>query len=98
MNRFDENPHRRGEWLELLITSGAKKASISKNNLGVKISDNTIIFPKGYVPLEVHVEVDATDKCESFEWPDKVTFNKGLATVILPELKNYNSLIYHVLG
>lgn len=98
MNRFDENPHRRGEWVELVITSGAKKASISKNNLGVKISDNTIIFPKGYKPLEVHVEVDATDKCESFEWPDKVTFSKGLATIIIPDLKNFNTLIYHVLG
>ena len=98
MNRYDENPYRKGTWTELLVSSGNKKASISKNNLGVKISDNTIIFPKGYKPLEVHVEVDAKDKCEAFEWPDRVTFNKGLATVILPDISNYNTLIYHVLG
>ena len=98
MNKFSDNPHRRGIWIELLITSGAKKATISKNTLGVKISDNKIIFPKGYTPLEVHVEVDAKDKCPAFEWPDKVTFEKGLATVILPELECYNTLIYHVLG
>lgn len=98
MNKFNENPHRRGVWIELIVTSGTKKATISKNTLGVKISDNTIIFPKGYVPVELHVEVDAKDKCEAFEWPDKVTFNKGLATVILPAIENYNTLIYHVLG
>lgn len=98
MNRFDDNPHRRGTWIELLVTSGAKKASISKNNLGVKISDNSIIFPKGYKPLEVHVEVDATDKCELFEWPDRVSFKNGLAIISLPELKDYNTLLYHVLG
>lgn len=98
MNKFDENPHRRGIWNEFTVTSGAKKASVSKSPIGVKISDNTIIFPKGYKPLEVHVEVDATDKCESFEWPDRVTYNKGLATIILPDLKNYNTLVYHVLG
>lgn len=98
MNRFDENPHRKGAWIELLVTSGTKKASITGNLPGVKISDNTIIFPKGYKPLELHVEVDATDKCEAFEWPDKVVFKNGLATVILPELKNYNTLLYHVLG
>ena len=98
MNKFNENPHRRGIWIELLVTSGKSKATISKNALGVKISENKIIFPKGYKPLEVHVEVDATDKCDAFEWPDRVTYEKGLATVILPELKNYNTLIYHVLG
>lgn len=98
MNKFNENPHRRGVWIELIVTSGTKKATISNNTLGVKISDNTIIFPKGYVPVELHVEVDAKDKCEAFDWPDKVTFNKGLATVILPAIENYNTLIYHVLG
>lgn len=98
MNKFNENPHRRGIWIELLVTSGKSKATISKNALGVKISENKIIFPKGYKPLEVHVEVDATDKCDAFEWPDRVVFEKGLALVSLPELKNYNTLIYHVLG
>ena len=98
MNKFDENPYKRGIWQEYTITSGTKKATISKNLTGVKISDNTIIFPKGFKPLEVHVEVDATDQCESFEWPDRVTFNKGLATIILPDLKNFNTLVYHVLG
>ena len=98
MNKFDECPFNKGVWMELLVTSGKTKASISKNTLGVKISDNKIIFPKGYTPLEVHVEVDAKDKCPAFEWPDRVTFEKGLATVILPELECYNTLIYHVLG
>ena len=50
MNRYDENPYRKGTWTELLVSSGNKKASISKNTLGVKISDNSIIFPKGYKP------------------------------------------------
>lgn len=98
MNRYDENPHRKGTWTELLVSSGSKKASISKNALGVKISDNCIIFPKGYKPIEVHVAVDATEKCEAFEWPDRVTYKNGLATIILPEPKNYNTLLYHVLG
>lgn len=98
MNRYDENPYRKGTWTELLVSSGNKKASISKNTLGVKISDNSIIFPKGYKPIEVHVAVDATSKCEAFEWPDRVTYKDGLATIILPDLKNYNTLLYHVLG
>ena len=98
MNRYDENPYRKGTWTELLVSSGNKKASISKNALGVKISDNCIIFPKGYRPIEVHVAVDATSKCEAFEWPDRVTYKDGLATIILPDLKNYNTLLYHVLG
>lgn len=98
MNRYDENPYRKGTWIELLVSSGNKKASISKNTLGVKISDNSIIFPKGYKPLEVHVAVDATGNCEAFEWPDRVTYKDGLATIILPDLKNYNTLLYHVLG
>lgn len=98
MNRYDENPYRKGTWTELLVSSGNKKASISKNTLGVKISDNSIIFPKGYKPIEVHVAVDATSKCDAFEWPDRVTYKDGLATIILPDLKNYNTLLYHVLG
>lgn len=98
MNRYDENPYRKGTWTELLVSSGSKKASISKNALRVKISDNSIIFPKGYKPIEVHVAVDATSKCEAFEWPDRVTYKDGLATIILPDLKNYNTLLYHVLG
>ena len=98
MNRYDENPHRKGTWIEFMVTAGKEKASISKNALGVKISDNIIIFPKGYKPIEAHVAVDATNKCEAFEWPDRVTYKNGLATIILPDIKNYHTLLYHVLG
>ena len=98
MNKFNETPFTHGVWSHFLVTAGNKKASVSGGLPGVKISENKIIFPKGYKPLEVHVEVDAKDKCPAFEWPDRVSFEKGQAIVILPELECYNTLIYHVLG
>lgn len=97
MDRFDINPFRKGCWFPLVVTSNNKKATISENSLNAKISENAITLPKGINVLDLKSEIDVKDKCEQFCAP-YLTYNKGQATIIIPDAKNYETIKLYILA
>ena len=97
MDRYDINQFRKGCWFPLVVTSNSKKATISDNHLGAKISDNVITLPKGVKVLDLKSEVDVKDKCEQFNAP-YLAYNKGSATIIIPDAKNYETITLYILA
>ena len=97
MFKYDENPFRKGQWYPLVITSNGKKATITDNSLGAKVSDCKITLPKGTKVLDFKSEIDIKDKCEDFNAPT-LAYSKGSATIIIPDAKNYETLTLYILA
>lgn len=97
MDRFDPNPFKKGCWNHLVVTSNNKKVKLSENGLNAIISENVITLPKGVRVLDLKSEIDVKDKCERISAPT-LTYEKGQATIIIPDAKNFNTITLYILA